>query len=167
MLQVGVLVVVAVVAVAVAAVLARRTAPEPERGATYEAPTLVDRRHFERPDAPWLVVEFSSSTCLACRGTWEKVALLESEAVAVQDVDAVERKDLHDRYGIEAVPMTLVVDAAGLVQRSFIGPPSAADLWAAVAEAREPGSVPPGCDGDICGDAPADAPGRPADVPPS
>ena len=155
MIQLVVVLVVGAVAIGVAAVIRRRTAPEPERGPSYEAPTLVDRRHFDRPDAPWLVVEFSSSTCLACQGTWEKVALLESDQVAVQDVDAVERKDLHDRYGIEAVPMTLVVDAVGAVQRSFVGPPSAADLWAAVAEAREPGSVPPGCDGDICGDVPA------------
>jgi hypothetical protein len=152
--QVLIVVGLVVVAVLVAVVLGRRGAPEPERGPSYAVPTLVDRSHFERPEAPWLVVEFSSSTCLACRGTWDKVQLLESDVVAVADVDAQARKDLHDRYGIDAVPMTIVVDAAGMVRRSFVGEPTATDLWAAVAELREPGSVPESCTGDICGEAP-------------
>jgi hypothetical protein len=142
-----------VVAGVLAWLLQRRSAPEPERGPTYAVPTLVDRRHFVRPEAPWLVVEFSSATCSACRGTWEKVAALESDVVAVQDVDAIADKPLHDRYGIDAVPMTIVVDGAGVVRRSFVGPPTATDLWAALAELREPGSVPESCTGDICGDA--------------
>jgi hypothetical protein len=32
------------------------------------------------------------------------------------------------------------------VRRSFMGPVSSTHLWAAVAELRDPGSVPPGCD---------------------
>jgi hypothetical protein len=55
-------------------------------------------------------------------------------------------RELHDRYGIEAVPAALVVDAAGVVVAGFVGPVTATDLWAAVAEAREPGSTPPGCE---------------------
>ena len=155
MIQLAVLVVLVAVAVAMALVLARRGGAEPARAQSWAVPTLVRREDFERPEAPWLVLLFSSSTCLACQGTWEKVTALESEAVAVQRVDAIEGKDLHDRYGIDAVPMTLVVDAAGGVRRDFVGPPTATDLWAALAELREPGSVPPGCDGDICGDAPS------------
>ena len=147
-----VVVLVLVVAAGLAAwLLARRTSPEPERGPRWSVPTLVNRSSFDRPDAPWLVVVFSSSTCLACQGVWEKVTALESDQVAVERVDAIEHKDVHDRYGIDAVPMTLVVDAAGQVRRDFVGPVTATDLWAAVAELREPGSVPPGCDGDICG----------------
>jgi hypothetical protein len=38
--------------------------------------------------------------------------------------------------------MVLVVDAHGVVQRAFVGATSATDLWAAVAEARDPGSTP-------------------------
>ena len=155
MIQLAVLVALVAVAVGVAVVLARRSAAEPARAQSWAVPTLVRREDFERPDAPWLVLLFSSSTCLACQGTWEKVTALESDTVAVQRIDAIEGKELHDRYGIDAVPMTLVVDAAGMVRRDFVGPPTATDLWAAVAELREPGSVPPGCDGDICGDAPS------------
>ncbi len=152
MVQFAVVLGLAVVAGIVAWVISRRTRPEPERGPSYVIPTLVDRHHFTRPDAPWLVIEFSSSTCLACRGTWDKVALLESGAVAVQDVDAVADRELHQRYGIDAVPLVIVADAAGMVRWSTVGEPTATDLWAALAELREPGSVPESCTGDICGE---------------
>ena len=35
--------------------------------------------------------------------------------------------------------------ATGAVRRSFVGEPTATDLWAELAELREPGSVPEGC----------------------
>ena len=128
----------AFVAVAVAAIVSRRgSRPAPTRTG-HTVPDHLDRDDFDRPEAPWLVVEFSSSTCLSCAGTWEKVAPLESDEVAVQDVAYQERRDLHDRYGIEAVPVVLVVDAEGVVRTSFVGPPPAADLWSAVAALREP-----------------------------
>jgi hypothetical protein len=111
-------------------------------------PTQLDRHDFERPTAPWLVTVFSSATCLSCQGTWAKAELLASDEVAVQEVEAVERRDLHDRYQVDAVPMVLVADAEGRVVRSFVGPPTATDLWAALAELREPGSVPPSCTHD-------------------
>lgn len=133
------------VAAAVAAVLRRRDADAPEQGASWVVPTQLDRNDFERPDAPWLVTVFSSATCLACQGTWSKAQLLESDVVAVQEVDAVGRKDLHDRYKVDAVPMVVVADASGAVCRSFVGEPTATDLWAALAELREPGTVPPSC----------------------
>lgn len=135
-----------VVAVAVAVVLRSRTNRAAPVRTGYTVPDQLDRRDFARPDAEWLVVLFSSTTCLSCRGTWEKVALLESDAVAVDDVPFQHRRDLHDRYAIEAVPQVLVADRLGTVRSSFVGPPSAADLWASLAELREPGSVPPGCD---------------------
>jgi hypothetical protein len=148
MMQVAIVVVLGAAAGGVAWWLQRRTAPEPERGAPWTVPGLVNRDDFERPDASWLVALFSSSTCLACQGTAAKAALLESDAVAVQEIDSISGKDLHDRYGVDAVPMLLVVDAAGVVQRSFVGEPTATDLWAALAELREPGTVPPGCTHD-------------------
>jgi len=133
------LVAVALVAVAalVAAVVRRRSAPPAPTRTGQTVPDQLDRADFDRPDAPWLVVEFSSATCLSCAGTWEKVALLDSAEVAVQNVGYQERRDLHDRYRIDAVPVVLVADADGVVRTSFVGPPSAADLWAAVAAARE------------------------------
>ena len=138
--------VLVLVAVAVAEVIRRRTAqPAPVRTGTI-APGQLDRGDFARPDADWLVVLFSSETCLSCEGAWEKVELLESGAVAVERVSFQADRERHERYGVDAVPLVLVADAEGVVRATFVGPPSAADLWASLAELRSPGSVPEGCD---------------------
>ena len=92
--------------------------------------------------APWLVAVFTSATCNTCAGVWEKAMLLASDDVAVQRLEAVERKDLHTRYGVTAVPGLVVADAEGVVRARFLGPVTATDLWATVAELREPGSLP-------------------------
>jgi hypothetical protein len=130
-------VVVAAVAV-VAFVLDRRhvrLSDAPTQG-KWPVPTQLDRRDFDRPDTPWLVVVFSSSTCDACATVLSHALVLESDNVAVQDVESVANRDLHDRYGVEAVPTVVVADADGVVQASFVGVPPAAELWAAVAEVR-------------------------------
>lgn len=148
MAQILVVLVLLAASVGVATLLRRRGADAPEQGASWAVPAQLDRADFDRPSAPWLVTVFSSATCLSCQGTWAKAQVLASDEVAVQEVEAVERKDLHDRYGVDAVPMVLVADAAGTVVRSFVGPPTATDLWAALAELREPGTVPPSCTHD-------------------
>jgi hypothetical protein len=70
------------------------------------------------------------------------VAALASASVAVDDVEVSVRRDVHERYAIDAVPIVCVSDRDGVVRASFIGPVSATDLWAAVAEVRDPGSSP-------------------------
>lgn len=132
----------AVVAGLVALYLRRRQVTEAPTQPTYRAPVQLDRREFARPDAPWLVALFSSATCDSCALMREKVKVLASDEVAVDDVEVVSRKAVHQRYGIEAVPIVCVADAEGVVRASFIGPVSATDLWAAVAEVRQPGSSP-------------------------
>ena len=145
--QLGVAAVVLVAAVVVALVVRSRTKVDaPTQPPGYPVPLALDRSDFVRPDAPWLVVAFTSATCLSCHEAWEKVQLLGSDVIAVQDVEVAARKDLHDRYGIEAVPMILIADADGDVRASYVGTPTAADLWAAMAELREPGSTPEACD---------------------
>ncbi len=142
-----VLITVALVAVAVViAVVLQRRKPDAPTQASWTVPAQLDRRDFLRPDAEWLVATFTSATCQTCAGVKEKVALLESPVVATQDLEAVEDKALHDRYGIDAVPTLVIADRHGVVTASFVGPVTAADLWATVADLREPGSVPPGCD---------------------
>jgi len=71
-----------------------------------------------------------------------KIEVLASGEVAVDVVPYQRAKALHQRYSVDVVPLILVADAAGAVKRSFIGSPSATDLWAAVAEVRAPGSTP-------------------------
>jgi len=135
------------IAVLIAVVVQRRTAPDvPTQPTQYAVPSQLDRADFDHPSAPWLVAVFSSATCSSCAATLDKARPLASDDVVVQQVELQQRRDLHDRYAIEAVPMLLVADDVGVVRASFLGTPTAADLWAALAELREPGSVPGGCD---------------------
>jgi hypothetical protein len=143
-----VLLTVALIAVAavVAALIQRRQPDAPTQPRTYRVPSQLDRSDFDRPEAPWLVVVFTAATCDACAGVWQKTTALESDDVAVQQAEVGAARDLHDRYGIDGVPLTVIADAEGVVRASFVGPATATDIWATVAELREPGSVPEGCD---------------------
>ena len=135
-------VVLAIAAVAVATVLRRRQRPAAPTQPRYRAPEQLDRSDFARPDAPFLVAVFTSATCQSCAAMADKAAVLASPQVAVDVLEVAEQPALHRKYGIEAVPMVVVADARGVVGASFIGPASATDLWAAVAEVREPGTSP-------------------------
>ena len=132
--------VVVVLAVALVARRRRVTAPPPRD--PYPVPRQLDRADFPRPDAPWLVAYFWSRTCDSCAGLGPKVDVLASRHVATCALEAADDREVHRRYEIAAIPMILVADAEGVVQRSFVGAVSATDLWAAVADARSPGSVP-------------------------
>lgn len=129
-------------AAAVAFLLERRRPPAPTRPRAWPVPTRLDRRDFPVPDRPWLVVAFTSTACDSCARVTEKARVLRSNEVGYVEVSYQERKDLHERYGVDVVPMLLVADGAGEVRASFVGVPTATDLWAAVAEARQPGSSP-------------------------
>lgn len=114
----------------------RRTAAPAQGGASL-VPEQLDRNDFERPDAPWLVALFTSTHCDSCQGLIDKAAPLESPDVAVVEVEYTQHRDLHDRYRIEAAPITVVADADGVTQASFVGAFDAGELWAAVAALRE------------------------------
>ena len=129
------------VAAAVAHVLDRRR-PAPPTQPRWPVPTQLDRRDFDGADRPWLVVVFTSSTCASCQQATAKASVLVSPHVAYQEVPYQERKDLHQRYAVEAVPTIVVADEDGVVRASFVGVPTATDLWAALAEVRQPGSSP-------------------------
>ena len=130
------------VVVGVVAWRLRRRPPEPPPRDVYPVPRQLDRDDFPRPDAPWLVVLFSSAVCLSCQGLPAKITVLESPDVATCDIEAESRGDLHRRYELSAIPMTLIADDEGVVQRAFVGAFTATDLWAAVAELRNPGTTP-------------------------
>jgi hypothetical protein len=160
------IVVAAVVLVAVVVgVLARRRRPDaPANPVEHVAPAQLDRSDFDGAPAPWLVAVFTSATCDSCAAVWERVAPLASSQVATMEVEVGARRDLHDRYHVTAVPTTVIADADGVVHQSFIGPVTATHLWGALAELREPGSVPDGCS---AGDDQADQPGQRGEAPPS
>jgi hypothetical protein len=128
--------VLVVLAVAVALVLERRR-PDAPTQARWAVPSQLDRDDFTRPDAAWLVAVFTSATCDSCAQVVAKAGPLESPEVAVEEVEYAARVDLHRRYGIDAVPCIVVADAEGVVRASHIGPATATDLWATLAEVRE------------------------------
>lgn len=139
MTQIVVAAVLLVAALTVAAVLRRRTRHDAPTQGGWTVPQQLDRGRFARPDAPWLVAVFSSATCESCADVVAKAEVLASDEVAVDVVEVSARPDLHRDYGIDAVPLLVVVDTNGVVRASFLGPVTAADLWAAVAEARSGG----------------------------
>jgi hypothetical protein len=100
-------------------------------------PAQLDRRDFERPEAPWLVAVFTSTTCHTCADVVAKAGVLASADVVVTDIGFQARRDLHDRYRIDAVPLLVVADREGVVRASVAGPVSASELWATVAAARD------------------------------
>lgn len=123
-------------AVVVALIIEKRR-PAPPTQPTWAVPSQLDRDDFDRPDAPWLVAVFTSATCDTCANVVTKVRPLESPEVAIQEVEAVARKDLHQRYAIDAVPMLVVADAEGVVRGSLVGPASAEEIWLAVSAVRD------------------------------
>ena len=131
--------VVVVALVVVALVVARlvdRRRPDAPTQPQWSVPSQLDRADFDRPEAPWLVALFTSATCSSCAKARSDAAVLASDEVVVQEVELTERPDLHRRYAIDAVPTIVVADAEGVVRKSFLGPPTATDLWGAVAEVR-------------------------------
>ena len=137
------LVLVAATAGTLAHLVQRRRPDSPVRTG-WSVPQQLDRRDFDRPDAPWLVAVFTSATCDTCGSVVEVARPLESQAVAFQEVEAGERRDLHDRYAVDAVPMVLLVDGVGVVRDHHLGPVTATHLWGSLAELRQPGSTPGG-----------------------
>ncbi|MDQ6615144.1 MAG: thioredoxin family protein [Actinomycetota bacterium] len=149
--------IVAAALVLVAGIVAgalRRRKPEPPTQTRWAVPAQLDRADFEHPDAGWLVVVFSSTTCAGCDEAVAKASVLASPEVAVQEASYQGRPDLHKRYAIEAAPTIVVADADGVVRASFVSTPTATDLWAAVAEVRFPGTTPAECPAQLDGHPP-------------
>lgn len=132
------------IALVVSWFLRRRHSDAPTQG-SFELPVQLDRNDFASPDTPWIVVVFTSASCATCMDVAAKAEVLASNEVAVVRVDFTIAPEIHSRYKIEAVPALVVADAAGVVKTGFFGPIKAQDLWAAVAECREPGSSPGAC----------------------
>jgi thioredoxin-related protein len=138
LVAVALIVVVAVTAM----VLRRRQRVDAPTQATWQVPAQLDRDDFPGADHDWLVVTFTSETCHTCADVKRKAAVLASREVSVFDAEYGAHRNLHQRYKIDAVPTLVIADEQGVVRASFLGPVSATDLWAACAEARNPGTSP-------------------------
>jgi hypothetical protein len=133
-----------VIAVAIFAVaggiawwLERRRVVEPPSQGRAVVPQQLDRHDFARPGAPWLVVLFTSQHCDSCAGLFDKAKPLESAEVSVMEVEYGAHPELHRRYQIDAAPVTVLVDAAGVTRASFVGAFAAPELWNAFATVRD------------------------------
>lgn len=129
------LVVLTALAVGVALLLQRRR-PDPPSAPSYRAPAQLDRDDFASPSAATLVALFASTTCNTCPTAWEAVlgaaAERDDDGLAVQRIDVQDDPTLHERYRIDGVPTTLIVDAEGVVVQAFFGPVTTADVTAAL-----------------------------------
>ena len=126
---------IVVVAVAVAFVLNRRRPQAPTQGRA-PVPAQLDRADFPDRDKPWLVVVWTSTTCESCARATAKASVLRSDTVGYVEVAWQDRRDLHDRYGIEDVPMLVLADAEGVVRASFVGAPEFGELVTVFSAAR-------------------------------
>ena len=113
----------------------RSRRPAPEAPPVHHVPNRLERGDFARPDAGWLVAVFTSDSCSSCAQVWRLVRRLEAPEVAVQRVEAKREAALHARYGIDAVPLTVIADRDGVTRRSIAGPTTDSALRAALSEA--------------------------------
>jgi len=131
----------AVVIIVVVRFLQQRRGADAPTQPTWQFPAQLDPNDFVTENGQWMVVMFTSSTCSTCADVAAKAQVLESQSVSVNTVDYIDNVELHQRYEIDAVPITVIADESGVVKRGFIGPVTATDLWAGLAEVREPGSI--------------------------
>ena len=133
--------IVASIILLIAAILSfivRRRKPDAPSQRSHVVPQQLSRRDFEHSQKPWLLAVFTSSTCDACQDVATKAKVLASKDVVVQIIDYLDRRDLHARYSIDAVPTTVIADHLGVVRFGVLGPITATDLWAAMARCRDP-----------------------------
>jgi len=123
---------------AILSFIVRRRKPDAPSQTSHVVPQQLSRKDFEHSQKPWLLAVFTSSTCDACQDVATKAKVLASKDVAVQIIDYLDRRDLHARYSIDAVPTTVIADHLGVVRFGVLGPITATDLWAAMARCRDP-----------------------------
>ncbi|MEI8391462.1 MAG: thioredoxin family protein [Actinomycetes bacterium] len=129
---------IAVTVAFVAIVIRRSQVSDVPTQKIFAAPTQIDRADFAMQSQDWLVVVFTSASCHVCADMSAKAKVLATREVAVIEVEYESQRELHERYKIEAVPTIVMCDPQGVVRKSFMGPLSATDLWAAMATARQP-----------------------------
>ena len=114
----------------------RRPARAPTEAATHEAPAEIDRSEFASPEVRWLIVVFSSETCEGCQQVLAGARRLVARDVAVEDVTFQRDRDRQERYGITAMPTTVIAGPDGVVQRWWIGTVRLDELAAALRALR-------------------------------
>ncbi len=122
------------------ATLQRRTQQKNARanqGVTYQRYSPVPSRvnlsdsktSFPTQFALWV---FTAKTCRTCPGAIRVAKQFETNSVSVLEFTYEKDKDIHNLYGIDSVPLTLIIKKAdekiGEVKKWFFGPLSKAEL---------------------------------------
>ena len=94
----------------------------------WSIPGHLSREDFRFTNEPWLVVIFSSESCETCKPLVAESMKLSSLGIAIQEIAVETNKDLHEKYGIDAVPMLLLVDKFGVVRSSHLGPTNSEEV---------------------------------------
>lgn len=138
------LIVLALVGVAavVALVVQRRRTAVPATPPQVGAPDRIDRAGLEAAleagdpgdpgddihasgdadaGAAWLLVVFGSTSCYGCGQMVDRSLALRSTGLGAVSVTSQDFPDLHRRYGITAVPTTVLADGEGVVHRWWVG----------------------------------------------
>ena len=86
------------------------------------------------PSAPF--VQFSSEVCAPCRATQRVLSGIADAdpRVAHVELDAAQRLDLVERYGITRTPTVLLLDSAGVVRHKIVGAVRRPDALVALEE---------------------------------
>jgi thioredoxin-related protein len=119
--------------VAIALVVNHKRASKPveaRRQAT--VPAQIDRHDFANPGTPWLLLVFTSSTCMACAEVLAVTSSFDGPDVAVLDVEFGRERSLHERYRIDSVPTTVLADLGGAVRAHWLGRVDGTELHAAL-----------------------------------
>ncbi len=100
------------------------------RGAlgTEDVPATLDLSDFGGASESWRLVVFTDDDCRACESVVRSLRPLAASDVALTEVEASSRPEMHRIYDVRSVPLTLVVNPVGGVDAWFRGPLSAEDV---------------------------------------
>lgn len=129
----GLIVVLAAVVLTAAFGLYRRATDGRVRETSDAARLAVDDLGQELGSAATLV-QFSSTVCAPCRATRALLTDLVATEPAVRhiEINAEERLDLVERFGIVRTPTVLLLDGSGAVRRRITGAPRKPEVVAAL-----------------------------------
>ena len=74
------------------------------------------------PQTPWAILVFTSKACRTCPGVLHLARRLETQETEVIEYSVEQHLDIHRKYKINSVPLTLVVNESGEVKEWCFGP---------------------------------------------
>lgn len=129
LLRLAAIVLVALAAVVAVRLLDRKRRYEPTTD--YGIPPALEEADFPELGGVPAAVVFTDPDCRACDGARR---MLSARPVRLIEVDAASRQDLLDKYSIDGVPTSLIVDGDGAVIDGWVGPLEASRVDLAISK---------------------------------